>query len=53
MYDYFEAKDAIYSIFDDKHYKHLKIWDTNPSLKYYKCEVSLREYIKAYRKNQG
>lgn len=49
MFDYFETKDAIYSIVNGKHYKHLKSWDAIPSFRYYKIEISVSEYVKAYR----
>lgn len=48
-YDYFETENEIYSTRNGKYYVHLKEWDNNPSLKYYKAEISLREYTKAWR----
>lgn len=49
MYDYFETEKAVYLIFNGKHYKHLKEWDSIPSFKYHKIEISISEYVKAYR----
>ena len=47
-YDYFETEDAVYSIYNDKHLKHLKAWDNKPGFKYHKVEVSPFEYRSAY-----
>lgn len=49
MYDYFETEDAVYSILNGKYYKHLKEWDRIPSFKYYKVEISMSEYLRAFR----
>lgn len=49
-YDYFETEDAVYSIHNGKHYVHRNEWDKiSPAGKYWKQEISLREYTKAYR----
>lgn len=49
-YDYFETEDAVYSTHNGKHYVHRNEWDKiSPAGKYWKQEISLREYTKAYR----
>ena len=48
-YDYFETKDAVYSIFNDKHLVHYKSWDNIPGFKYHTIEIFVGEYIRAYR----
>lgn len=49
MFDYFESDDAVYSIFNGKHLKHLKAWDSIPAFRYHTVEISVSEYVKAYR----
>lgn len=50
MYDYFETDDAVYSIYNGKHYIHLKEWDKIQSFKYHKQEISIKQYQEAWRK---
>ena len=48
-FDYFETSEAVYFINNGKHYKHLKAWDNIQSFKYHNIEISVGEYVKAYR----
>ena len=49
MYSYFETKSAVYFIYNDHHYMHLKKWDNISWLKYHNLEISISDYNKAYR----
>lgn len=53
MYDYFETENAVYSIINGKHYIHMKEWDSFPSFRYHVTEITVSEYVKAYRKKSA
>lgn len=50
MFDYFETDDAVYSIYNGKHMKHMKVWDNIPGFQYFNMEIPLKEYVRAYRR---
>lgn len=53
MYSYFETKRAVYFIYNDNHYMHLKEWDNILWLKYHNLEISILDYNRAYRTREA
>lgn len=51
--DYFETEDAVYSSRDGKYYVHLKAWDDIPGFKYHNADISVGEYVQAYRRYEN